>query len=61
MVDERPVDENRVAGKTRQEQRERRRARKKAKIPQHGKGLVKVYRDAVSKRARGTGTPRKPG
>ena len=52
MVDEKPADENRLAGKTKQERRERRRAKEKAKLPQHGKSLARVYRDAVSKRAR---------
>ena len=37
--------------KTRQEQREKRRIKEKSKIPQHGKSLARVYRDAVSKRA----------
>lgn len=61
MVDEKPADENRLAGKTRQEQRERRRKKEKAKMPQHGKGLVKVYRDAVLKRAPDAGGGRKSG
>ena len=38
--------------KTRQERREKRRIKKKAKMPQHGKGLARVYKDAVSKRAK---------
>jgi len=61
MVDEKPADENRLAGKTRQEQRERRRKKEKAKMSQHGKGLVKVYRDATLKRARDAGAGRKSG
>jgi len=36
---------------TRQERREKRRASRKAKMPQHGRGLAKVYKDAISKRA----------
>jgi len=36
---------------TRQERREKRRASQKAKMPQHGRGLARVYKDAVSKRA----------
>jgi len=36
---------------TRQERREKRRASQKAKMPQHGRGLAKVYKDAISKRA----------
>ena len=40
-------------GETRQERRERKLNRKKARIAQSGKGLVKIYRDAVLKRAKG--------
>jgi len=36
----------------RQEQREKRRASQKAKMPQHGRGLARVYKDAISKRAK---------
>ncbi|MBN1693237.1 MAG: hypothetical protein JW845_06760 [Dehalococcoidales bacterium] len=36
--------------KTRQEVREEKLRKKKAKIKQHGKGLAKTYRDAVEKR-----------
>lgn len=35
---------------TRQEAREEKLRKKKQKIKQHGKGLAKVYRDAVEKR-----------
>lgn len=35
---------------TRQEAREAKLRKKKEKIKQHGKGLAKVYRDAVAKR-----------
>jgi hypothetical protein len=35
---------------TRQAAREEKLRKKKAKIKQHGKGLVKVYKDAVEKR-----------
>jgi hypothetical protein len=54
VVDEKLSDRDRVARKTKQERRERRREKKKAKLPQHGKSLARVYRDAVSKRARTT-------
>lgn len=54
MVDEKLSDRDRIARKTKQERRERRREKKKAKLPQHGKSLARVYRDAVSKRARAT-------
>ncbi len=39
--------------KTRQEAREEKLRKKKAKIKQHGKGLGKIYRDAVEKRGKG--------
>lgn len=35
---------------TRQERRERRLKKKREKIPQHGKGLARVYRNAMLKR-----------
>jgi hypothetical protein len=39
--------------KTRQERRENRQRKKRERIPQHGKSLARVYRDAVLKRLRG--------
>ena len=39
-------------GETRQERRERRLQKKRKRIPQHGKSLARVYRDAVLKRLR---------
>lgn len=45
--------ENNRVKKTRQEVREEKLRKKKAKIKQHGKGLGKIYRDAVEKRERG--------
>ena len=41
---------------TKQERRQRQRAKEKTKIPQHGKSLARVYKDAVSKRAKDTET-----
>ncbi|MGB2800420.1 MAG: hypothetical protein WBC55_10450 [Dehalococcoidia bacterium] len=38
---------------TRQERREKRRRKERKKIPQHGKSLARVYRDAILKRLRG--------
>ena len=38
---------------TRQERRERKLQKKKERIAQSGKSLVKIYRDAVLKRAKG--------
>jgi hypothetical protein len=40
---------------TRQERREKKLRRKKERMPKHGKGLAKVYLDAVMKRLRGKG------
>jgi hypothetical protein len=37
---------------TKQERREKRRAKGKAKMPQHGKSLARIYRDAVRKRVK---------
>ena len=39
-----------AGAETRQERRERRRRKKQKKIPQHGKSLSRVYKDAVLKR-----------
>jgi len=52
MVDEQSPDQDQLARRTRQDGREKRRAKKKAKLPQHGKSLARVYRDTVSKRAK---------
>jgi hypothetical protein len=57
VVDEKLSDQDQLARRTKQERREKRRAKEKAKLPQHGKSLARVYRDAVSKRAR---TPKDP-
>jgi len=38
----------------RQKRRERRRIKEKARMPQHGKSLARVYKDAISKRANHT-------
>jgi len=40
---------------TRQERREERRLKKRQKFPKHGKGLMRVYRDAVYKRLKEAG------
>ena len=37
---------------TRQERRERRKRKERDRVPQHGKSLARVYRDAVLKRLR---------
>ena len=39
--------------KTRQERREERQAKKKAKMVQHGKGIAKVYKNVVTRRVNG--------
>ncbi len=51
MVNEHITNQDQLARKTKQERRERRRAKEKARIPQHGKSLARVYKDAVSKDA----------
>jgi hypothetical protein len=40
------------SGLTRQEIRAEKRRKKRTKIKQHGKGLGKIYRDAVEKRGK---------
>jgi len=57
VVDERLSEQNQLAEETKQARREKRRAKEKARIPQHGKSLARVYKDAVSKRARTTKSP----
>jgi len=52
VVNEQLPDRNQLARETKQARRERRRAKEKAEIPQHGKSLARVYKDAVSKRAK---------
>ena len=52
-MNEQISDQNQLAGETKQSRRERRRVKKKAKMPQHGKSLARVYKDAALKRARG--------
>jgi hypothetical protein len=42
-----------VNEETRQERRQKRQRKKREKMPQHGKSLARVYRDAVLKRLRG--------
>jgi hypothetical protein len=38
---------------TKQERREKKLKKKRERMPQHGKGLAKVYMDAIMKRLRG--------
>jgi len=58
VVNKQLPDQNQLAEETKQERRERQRAKKKARIPQHGKSLARVYKDAVSKRAKTTKAPK---
>jgi len=58
VVNEQLPDQNQLAEETKQERRERRRAKEKAKMPQHSKSLTRVYKDAVSKRAKTTKAPK---
>ncbi len=41
-------------GDTRQDRRDKRLHRRKARMPQHGRGFARAYRDAIIKRARRT-------
>ncbi len=41
---------NRERVETKQERRERKLRKKRERVPQHGKGLARVYRDAILKR-----------
>jgi hypothetical protein len=52
VVNEQLSKQHQLAGETKQARRERRRAKKKAKIPQHGKSLARVYKDALSKKTK---------
>jgi hypothetical protein len=54
VVDEQFSGQNQSAEETKQERRERRRVKEKSKMPQHGKSLARVYKDAVSKRTKTT-------
>ena len=47
MVDEAPRED------TRQERRERKLRKKRERMKKHGKGLARVYMDAIMKRLRG--------
>jgi len=58
VVDDQLPEQNQLARKTKQERRERRRAKGKARMPQHGKSLARVYKDAVSMRAKTTKAPK---
>jgi len=58
VVNKQLPDQNQLAEETKQERRERQRAKKKARIPQHGKSLARVYKNAVSKRAKTTKAPK---
>jgi hypothetical protein len=60
VVNEQLSDQNQLGRETKQERRERRRAKEKAKILQHGKSLARVYKNAVSKRTRTTKVPKQP-
>jgi len=53
-VNDQLSDQNQLVRETKQERRDRRRAKEKTKMLQHGKSLARVYKDAVSKKARTT-------
>ena len=48
-----PDTESNNHPETRQERRERKLKKKQERTTQHGKSLVKIYRDAVMKRLKG--------
>ncbi|RLC65179.1 MAG: hypothetical protein DRI01_01735 [Chloroflexi bacterium] len=52
MVNEQFSEQSQLAEETKQARRERRRAKEKTRISQHGKNLARVYKDAVSKRTK---------
>ena len=43
---------NKLDIETKQERRERRLKKKQERMPQHGRNLVKIYKDAILKRLR---------
>lgn len=47
MTNEKPIEE------TRQERREKKLRKKREKMPQHGKSLARIYKDAVLKKLKG--------
>jgi hypothetical protein len=57
VVNDQLPDQNALVKETKQERRDRRRAKQKTKMLHHGRSLAKVYKDAVSKRARTTKSP----
>jgi len=60
VVNEQLSDQTQLAREIRQARREKRRAKEKAKMPQHGKSLARVYKDAVSKKAKTTKAHKQP-
>ena len=44
------MNNEQVDEETRQERREKRLKKKRERIPQHGRSLVKIYKDAILKR-----------
>jgi hypothetical protein len=47
-------------GETKQERRDKKQQKRRDKIQQHGRSLVRVYKDAVLKRAKQVGKGAKP-
>jgi len=45
-----PMEE--LGDETRQERRQKQRTKERRRIPQHGRGLGRVYRNAITKRRR---------
>jgi hypothetical protein len=61
VVNDQLSDQGQLIKETKQERRDRRRAKEKAKMLQHGKSLAKVYKDAVSRRAKTTKSHKQSG
>ncbi len=49
------MNNEQVDKETRQERREKRLKKKRERMPQHGRSLVKIYKDVILKRLRGKG------
>jgi len=45
-----------IPDETREERREKKLKKKRERMPQHGRSLAKIYRDAILKRLRGRGS-----
>jgi hypothetical protein len=60
VVNQQSLNQNHPKKETKQERREKRRLKEKAKMPQHGGSLRRVYKDVVLKRAKDTEAHKQP-